>query len=77
MKPISLFRFASMISVYKRGEHLDDPRVSDCIIYRRVKRVDISSPKEIELCIDGEMISGRDFVVEILPSAVNFILPER
>lgn len=77
VKPISLFRFASMISVYKRGEHLDDPRVSDCIIYRRVKRVDISSPKEIELCIDGEMISGRDFVVEILPSAVNFILPER
>ena len=74
-KTTTLFGFLGLLPVYTAGKHLDDPKTSGHFIYRQAKTVDIHSDKEIELCLDGEMLAGNDFHVEILPQAISFIIP--
>ena len=75
VKPISLAKFLKILPFYTKGEHLDNPKFENCIIYRRAKHVEVTSNDLIELCLDGEMLPGTKFVIDILPKAINFILP--
>lgn len=74
-KTTTLFGFLGLLPVYTAGKHLDDPKTSRHFIYRQAKTVDIHSDKQIELCLDGEMLAGNDFHVEVLPQAISFIIP--
>jgi diacylglycerol kinase (ATP) len=74
-KTTTLMGFLGMLKVYTLGNHLDDPKVSRHFIYRQSKSVDVHSNKQIELCLDGEMLAGNDFHIEILPNAISFIIP--
>ena len=74
-KTTTLMGFLGMLKVYTLGNHLDDPKVSKHFIYRQSKTVDVHSDKQIELCLDGEMLAGTDFHIEILPQAISFIIP--
>ncbi len=76
VKPMSRLRLARLIGTYKKGEHLDDPRMLPFINYRRVKEALIEGDRDIRLCLDGEIAIGRRFKVELLPGAARFILPE-
>jgi len=76
VRPMSRLRLARLIGTYKKGEHLDDPRMRPLITYQRVKEALIESDTDIRLCLDGEILSGRRFKVELLPGAARFILPE-
>ena len=73
---MSLFSFLKLLKPYTNGQHLDDPRFAKRVVYRRAKHVAVSSTKEIELCLDGEMLKGTSFSIDILPQAVNFIIPK-
>ena len=77
IKPMLLLSFLRLMPIYKDGKHLSDPKLKNKIIYRRVKHVDIESKNLIEVCLDGEMLPGTSFSVDILPSSVNLILPEK
>lgn len=74
-KTISLLTFARMIGSYTNGTHLDNPSYAKHFIYRRAKSIEIHSAKPLELCLDGEMLTGQDFKVEVVPSAISFIIP--
>lgn len=74
-KTTTLMGFLGMLKVYTLGNHLDDPKVSKHFIYRQSKTVDVHSDKLIELCLDGEMLPGNDFHIELLPGAISFIIP--
>ena len=37
--------------------------------------VKVHSDDTIELCLDGEMLPGKDFRIEIIPQAISFIIP--
>ena len=74
-KTTTLVGFLGMLKVYTLGNHLDDPKISKHFIYRQSKTVDVHSDKQIELCLDGEMLPGNDFHIEILPGAISFIIP--
>lgn len=74
-KTTTLMGFLGMLKIYTLGKHLDDPKVSKRFIYRQSKTVDVHSDKQIELCLDGEMLPGNDFHIEILPQAISFIIP--
>lgn len=75
--PISRLRLARIISIYQRGEHLDDPRFADCLTYRRGRKIEVETPKkDFLLCMDGEIITGDHFVIEVKPRALRLILPE-
>ena len=75
VKPTNIFNLISLIGVYKKGEHLDNKRISKLLEYRRSSKVKVYSNKDFDVCIDGEIISGKEFEVEILNKAIKFGIP--
>ena len=77
VKPMSVPRFLSLIGYYKRGEHLDAEALAKYIIYRRVKRIEVSSvDKKFGYGLDGELHPSQSFTLEIAPAAVRFAAPK-
>lgn len=75
VKPISIFRFLSLIGDYKNGTHLS-PKYEKIITYRRARKVEVFTESDDSLiCIDGEIDRSRNFTVEVIPGAVKFAAP--
>ena len=75
----SLFAFLGILNPYTDGKHLDTPKYVKTLEYVRAKRISIDSlnpKKDVDVCVDGEMISGKHFDVEIMPGAIKFIIPK-
>lgn len=77
VKPMSLFRFSFLPAYYQKGSHVENEHYKNKIVYRKVRHIDIESEKMTELCLDGEMLPGTKFSVDIIPRAINFILPHK
>ena len=75
--PISVARFVSVIDLYKKGQHLDSPKMKDVVEYRRGRRVGIESDKPLWAALDGELVSAKHFDVENLPKAIRFAVPQK
>ena len=74
VKKISVFKLLSLIKCYEKGEHLSNKKLKNIIFYRQIKKAKISSKKEFTFCIDGELISGTEFNVEICPKIIKFAM---
>ncbi len=75
VKPLSHPQFVAMVGSYKSGNHLEDNRFSEYIMYRRCKKVQFMSEENIAVTIDGELVTGKNFDCEIVPKGIKFILP--
>lgn len=75
VKPMSLFKFLSLLGVYTLGNHFDDKRFDDYIVYRRARKVEVHAHENFGVCIDGEMTKSGNYTINILPGAVNFAAP--
>lgn len=77
VKTMSLFRLLiQLFGKYHDGKHLDDPKIRKWLYYARAKEVEIKAPEDIDICVDGEMIRGKEFKVTCLPGAIKFVVPE-
>ena len=77
VKPMTLFGLLlGLFGKYHDGKHLDDKGLAKKIVYRQAKVVDITCPSDIDVCVDGEMIRGDNFKVEILPAALKLVIPQ-
>ena len=74
LKTMTFLGLGMIIGTYTNGGHLDKPRKK--IVYRQAKEIKMNSPKDFDVCVDGEMIKGNNFTVKIIPGAVNLVLPE-
>lgn len=74
LKTMSLFSFFRMMPYYKKGEHLQ-PRFANKVVYRRARHVDVKAREMIYMVLDGELLPGSEFSIDILPKAVQFVLP--
>ncbi len=80
---VTLLRCMSLITLmakfftpYTKGEHLDNPKLMKKFVYTRAKEVKIiSEKKDIDICVDGEIINGKEFDVEVCPKAIKFVIP--
>lgn len=75
IKPISIFKFASLIKPYKEGKHLDNPKLSKIIKYRKAKTVVIEAKDNFKICLDGEIYKGPYFEIENMKQVLRFIKP--
>ena len=73
--PISRFTFIKLLTPYKAGKHLDDPKFAKYITYRRGKSVRVVAPEGFAFSLDGEIVYKNDFTIEICPAAVRFAVP--
>lgn len=74
-KPVSRIRLLSLISIYKNGKHLENKRTLPLITYTLGKNVKIIAKKEIIYTRDGEVSHEKEISMEVLPLAINFVLP--
>ncbi|MBQ2863535.1 MAG: hypothetical protein IJE84_05095 [Clostridia bacterium] len=75
---ISRLSVPKLIKIYQAGKHLEDASFRKIIHYTRGKRVEAHFKNEMPVTLDGEMISVRDVVCEVMPRAVRFAaLPVR
>ena len=77
VKPISVFKLIKLLGKYKRGEHLDDPKMKPLINYARAREVRVESTDErFGYCLDGEMIPSKSFTLKIIPKALRCAVPK-
>lgn len=74
LKTMTFLGLGMIIGTYTKGKHLNRKRRK--IVYRRAKKVVIKAPKVIDVCVDGEMTTGQEFLVEVVPAAINLVLPK-
>lgn len=75
VKRVSRFTFVKLIKIYKRGDHLDHPKLKRYIRFTNAKEVKITSKKPISLSFDGEIVQTNEMNFRILPKHIRFVLP--
>ena len=76
VRPISIFTFLKLMNDYKIGTHLENPAFAKFMVYRRGKEIKISAPDDFVYSLDGELVTGGEFTVKILPRALKFVVPK-
>ena len=74
LKTMTFLGLGMIIGTYTKGKHLNKKRKK--IVYRRAKEIKMVGLKDFDVCIDGEMIKGNNFVVSVCPSALKLAIPE-
>ena len=75
VKPMSVARFAALIKYYKNGELLDREELRQLVSYRRGRHVVIDAGRDTYVATDGEIVPGRNFDVQCLHHAFDFVVP--
>ena len=73
VQKVSLFKLAAVIGKYAAGKGDDYPEI---ITHVKGTAVDIELDKETVVNIDGEAIHAKSIHMELVPGALNFIVPE-
>ena len=67
---------AKYFGPYQKGEHLDNLKKFKKFEYVRAKEVEIiSEKKDVDICVDGEFVKGKEFKIEVMPKALKFVVP--
>ncbi|UUO07958.1 diacylglycerol kinase family lipid kinase [Blastopirellula sp. J2-11] len=66
----SLIDLGSIAASFLQGNYLDH----ESVFYRRAAQIRLSSEKEFEFSVDGEMITGHEFTFTTLPHAQPMIV---
>ncbi len=74
LKTMTMLGLGMIIGGYTKGKHLNKKKRK--VVYRRAKEVRIAAPEDIDLCVDGEMYSGKDFTITCMPGAIKLVIPE-
>jgi len=74
LKTMTLIGLGMIIGTYAEGKHLDKPRKK--VVYRQAKQVKIVAPKDIDICVDGEMTKGKEFIVTCIPGGIKLVMPK-
>ncbi len=69
-------RIPGLVGKYKRGEHIDNGRFADLLIYRRGTRIEVESDVELVSNMDGNCVRASRETYSVLPGALRFVLPE-
>lgn len=75
VKPVSRLRFLALMSAYKAGSHLEDPRFDPVVFYRRGRVIDVGGKPGFMVSLDGEIVEGQSFRVEVIPGGLQFAVP--
>lgn len=76
VKPISRLKLISLIKHYIDGTHLENDKFKDIMIYRKAKKIKVKGNNDIAITIDGEIVYAKEFDIEIIPNALDLLLPE-
>lgn len=76
VKKISRRKAAGLMKVYKRGEHLNAPKLKDIVYYAKCRKAIVESNKPVAYAIDGEVYRKQKVMIKMVPSSLNFVIPK-
>ncbi len=77
VKSISRIKFIKMVKPYKDGTYVDLPKYQSLVQYRKIKKYELHSDKDIIYSLDGECGKAKDIIAEIVPNCLNLIIPKQ
>ena len=75
VRKVSRFKIAKLVSKYKKGEHIGNEEFASLVTAGRCRRLSVTSQTPVKICCDGEISTGTELWVEIVPNAFSFVLP--
>lgn len=76
IKVMSFLHLIQFYPHYQKGEQIQ-PKYSSRVVYTQVKHVDVFSKNLFIMVLDGELIPGSEFSIDIIPQAVQLRLPKK
>ena len=76
VKKVSIPTFAKLAKIYQKGEHLNNEKTKNYILYKQGAKVQIEIDQAISYSIDGELGKSDNIVLEVLGKAINFVIPK-
>ena len=73
---VSRATFISIVSDYKAGTYLDNPRAKKIITYKRVPHFKMEFEQPIPICIDGEIKGAKTIDFSVVKNGFNFVIPK-
>ena len=73
---LSVFKFARMVGKYKRGEHINNPKLP-FITFRRCKTIEFIAEEPVDVNVDGEICPMTNPKAELLEGALKIVLPAK
>lgn len=70
-------RLMKLLPPLTQGRLADEPALAGEVILRKAKTLRIESPKEITLSVDGLPLTGKEFNVRLIPSAIRMVVPAK
>jgi diacylglycerol kinase family enzyme len=68
--------FLSLLSKYRKGTHIDDPRAEYILIRKACEALRVSSKDRMHMAVDGEVFLTDSVSFRIEPKAIRFVLPQ-
>ena len=77
IKTLSRPQFLSFFEIYKKGEHINNPKLEPWVSYHKCKKMTIKSAEKIPIAYDGDIgyLNGT-ITFEVVPQAIEIIIPE-
>lgn len=75
IKDIPLPKLIFMIFSYIKGTYLDKENIQPYVKYTTGKSAEIFAEHDFDVAVDGEIIRGKHFNIEIINKAIKFISP--
>ena len=77
VRSISRLRVAGLLGAYKNGRHVKNGEslYPNIIAFRRASRIEIRADRPLPVNVDGEILSMRNPVIELVPRALQLVLP--
>lgn len=76
VKSVSRIRFILMVKNFKNGKYEEYPKIMRYINLHNCKKIKVVSEKELIYGFDGEAGMSKEINIEVLPSFVNFCVPQ-
>ncbi len=73
---LSVIKFAFMVGKYKKGEHIDNPKLP-FITFKRCKSIGFEAETPLDINVDGEIYSMKNPVLKICEGALKIVLPKK
>ena len=70
-------RIMKVLPPFIQGRMADEPSLAGDIVVRKAKSMKIESAKDITLSVDGIPLTGKEFNIRVIPSAVRMVVPAK
>ena len=73
---ISRLKILNLLGSYKKGEHLENPKINKYVTYDKIKSALIKFHEPTNVCMDGDKYIYNKINISIEKNALNFWLPK-